>query len=194
MLVRQLRLPGALRSFLREQTTIEDAERALPEAVASREARFLALARAHIYGRPNGSYLRLLEHAGCSFGDLEQHVTRDGLGPTLEQLAQEGVYLTDAESKGRKDVVRGSLTFRIDPASLLPQTAQVGFQSQSSGSRGAPVRAVGGFDWMAKEAPAVGVFLAAHELLGFRPSAGSAASSRAIRGSSAPSTGCPRGS
>jgi hypothetical protein len=76
------------------------------------------------------------------------------------------VYLTDAESKGRQEVVRGALQLRVSPRSLEPAGAGVGFLSESSGSRGDPTRGMATLGWLAGEAPGVGVFLAAHDLLG----------------------------
>lgn len=166
MLLLPFRLPGALHEFLRVRMTIPGAEEALKRALEDRDARFLELAGSQIYGRPGNPYLRLLEHAGCAMGDLEGQVRRHGLDATLERLAAEGVYLTDAESKGRQEVVRGALRFHVEPRSLEPSGRGVGFMSASSGSRGDPIHAVARFAWLADEAPVVGVFLGAHDLLG----------------------------
>jgi hypothetical protein len=160
------RLPGALREFLSQRMTVAEAEGAVKRALAAREERFLELARTELYGRAESPYRRLLEHAGCGVGDLDAHVRRDGLEATLELLAREGVHLTDAESKGRQEVVRGSLRFRVAPRSLEPAAAEVGFVSASSGSRGDPVLAVSSLGWLGEEAPGVALFLAAHALLG----------------------------
>lgn len=98
---------------MRVRMTIPEAEEAVSRALEDRDERFLELARPQIYGRPGSPYLRLLDHAGCALGDLEDHVRRNGLDATLERLARAGVFLTDGESKGRQEVVRGSLQFRV---------------------------------------------------------------------------------
>jgi hypothetical protein len=166
MLLLPFKLPGALREFLGVQMTVSEAELALRDALETREERFLEIARSQIYERPGSPYLRLLEHASCALGDLEDEVRRRGLEATLERLAAGGVYLTDAESKGRKEVVRGSLQFHVSPRSIESASSRAGLVMESSGSSGAATRAVGEFRWLASEAVVVGVFLSAHRLLG----------------------------
>ena len=90
MLLLPFKLPGGLRDFLRVRMTISEAEEALSRALEDRHERFLALARTEFYGRPGSPYLRLLEHAGCALGDLEDHVRRQGLDATLGDLLGRG--------------------------------------------------------------------------------------------------------
>lgn len=93
--------------------TWQRAEEAIEKALDLRGEKFLQLARAQIYERSNSPYLRLLRLAGCEFSDLQVHVRRYGVEETLRRLAEEGVYLTSAEFKGRKEVVRGGTSFRV---------------------------------------------------------------------------------
>jgi len=41
--------------------------------------------------------------AGCDFPELQSYVRRHRLKKTLEKLAEEGVYLTQDEFKGKKE-------------------------------------------------------------------------------------------
>jgi hypothetical protein len=62
-------------------------------------------------------------------------VARDGVEGALETLLRHGVYLTVDEFKGRRPVVRGSTTFRVDPVSLQ-NLNQGNVRALTSGSRG----------------------------------------------------------
>jgi hypothetical protein len=134
-------------------------------ALAGRDTRFLELVRTKVYERPASPYRRLLDHAGCAFADLEAHVRRHGLEPTLARLAGEGVYLTAAEFKGKVDVVRGGTSFRVSPAAFARPDPAPGLMVQSSGTSNAPVTGHVALDWLAIWTFAKGVFLAAHDLL-----------------------------
>jgi hypothetical protein len=130
------RLLGGLPAFLRNPVTLPEASRVLARRLAQRDADFLSLVRP-LYTRPDHPYHRLLGHAGCQYGDVERLVAREGLEPALHALYQQGVYLTSDELKGRKPVVRGAMTFQVDPAQLRSGGAGH-FRIQSSGSRGTP--------------------------------------------------------
>jgi len=160
-----LTLPRGLREFYAEQLTITAAEERIRQRLATREERFLELVRTEIHERRGNPYSILLRHVGCEQADLERSVRQDGLDATLVRLAREGVYLTDAESKGNQDVVRGELAFRVEPAALEPVGQVRGLLSTSSGTSNAPVRSVSTLRWLDLETPAAGVFLAAHGLL-----------------------------
>lgn len=136
-LVAGARLLSGLPQFLRRPVTLPEARRVLGQRLERREADFLVRAQA-IYARPGSPYRRLLGHAGCQYGDLQALVGRDGLEGALRALCRQGVYLTSDELKGRRPVVRGSLTFVIDPAELRSPGTAGQFRIQSSGSRGVP--------------------------------------------------------
>lgn len=160
-----LRLPTHMRRFLRSRYTLDSARDGLHAALESRSARFLELVRTEIYERPRSPYLRLLRAAGCELFDLQRLVREHGLEPTLERLAREGVYLTSEEFKGRQPIVRGSLSFEVGPRDFDPPWFVRGFVTESSGTRGAPVRGIASLDWLAAEALATAPFLSAHDLL-----------------------------
>src|SRR5689334_16712677 len=114
-----IRLGAALPAFFRDRVSVERAEREIKRTLDNREAIFLDFIRACIYGRANSPYLRLLNHAGCEFSDLTNEVDRHGLEGALARLAAAGVFLTAAEVKGKTEVVRGGLSFRVFPEDLI---------------------------------------------------------------------------
>jgi len=172
-----LTLPFTLARFFGQQLTIPEAKTWLRGELANRETRFFELARRLFYAQPEGPYGKLLKHAGCELADLDSSLRRDGLEDTLVQLARQGVYLTTAEFKGKEDVVRGGLSFRVRPDDLEPRRGLVGgdvtpaFVTQSSGSSNRPVRSLSSLDWQMEETAAVAVFLEAHGLLAHRHAA-----------------------
>lgn len=74
-----LLLPGRLARFFRRSPPSALGRTDLRHALATREERFLAMARREIYARPSSVYARLLQHAGCTYGDLEGRVRADGI-------------------------------------------------------------------------------------------------------------------
>ncbi|HYO47222.1 MAG TPA: hypothetical protein VEY33_11105 [Gemmatimonadota bacterium] len=130
-----VRLLADLPGFLRAPFTIEDARETLRRRFAGREARFFDLA-AGIFDRPHDPYRALLDHAGCTIGDLRELVGREGVDGALAALAERGVFLRCEEFKGRRPVRRGSLEIHLEPADLVRHGAVVHGVSESSGSRG----------------------------------------------------------
>jgi len=142
--LRELRMYGrfmfGLPAFLRRRITVEQAEAALRLGLAERETNFLRLARRGIYGNPRSPYRKLLEMAGCTYGDLESSVRTKGLEPTLRALRAEGVYVTFEEYKGRQPLVRGGQTFEIDPHDFDNPLATRAYAGTTGGSTGAGTR------------------------------------------------------
>jgi hypothetical protein len=157
-------LAGGLREFFRETLTLEQAREHIERALEHREQRFLELARTRIFGRPSSPYLRLLRMAGCDFADLEAHVHRHGLERSLARLAEEGVYLTSDEFKGKRAVMRNGGSFSVSPRDFQRVDSPPGYAVVSSGTRNRPVASFIPLDWLAVRAWAMRVFLAAHEL------------------------------
>ncbi|HET9787255.1 MAG TPA: hypothetical protein VFP47_08980, partial [Pyrinomonadaceae bacterium] len=134
-------LIAGLRGFFRQQVTLEQANEEIRRELETREQRFLDLVRSRVYDRETNPYFKLLALAGCDFADLQSYVRKKGLEKTLERLAEEGVYLTSDEFKGKIDVVRGNTSFRISQKDLAMRNSHRGLVlSQSSGTRGPPQR------------------------------------------------------
>jgi hypothetical protein len=89
-----------------------------------------------IYRNTSSPYRRLLQLAGCEFGDLARLVTTEGLDTALSSLCAHGVYLTLDEFKGRRSVVRGSATFDIEPERLHNPLVAAHVFAHTSGSGG----------------------------------------------------------
>ncbi len=126
------RLPG----FLRHPIGLAEARMILRQRLERREIDFLSLVQRAIYAHAASPYLPLLRRAGCEYGDLETLVTRDGVEGALQALFRQGVYLTVEELKGRRPVVRGDLTFTVNPTQLRNPLSSSHIPVQTSGSRG----------------------------------------------------------
>jgi len=136
-LVPAMRFLWGLPACLRRPLTPEIARAILSARLARREADFLALVRGAVYDNPGSPYRRLLELAGCQYGDLEGLVGREGLEGALAHLYRQGVYLTIDELKGRRPTVRGSATLSIQPAQVRNPLVGFHLPTQTGGSRGA---------------------------------------------------------
>ena len=158
-------LVAELRKFLHDRLTLEQAEERIKRTLESRAENFLDVIRTRVYEYPSSPYLRLLKVAGCEYSDLRTQVRRYGIEATLQRLAEEGVYLTADEFKGKKQVLRRGQSFHVCPKDFARQDWSGGFVAQSSGTTNQPVRFFGSLDWLSVRAPAIGVFLNAHNLL-----------------------------
>jgi hypothetical protein len=162
-----LALIKSLRSFLRDPVSLERARHEIEQSLAVREASFLELVHTCIYERPKSPYLKLLKFAGCAYADLETHVRRYGLETCLEKLANNGVYLTSEEFKGKKTVVRGSHSFSVSPGDFEIGHSLPGYVGQSSGTTNKPVRSRVHTNYLSQRTYAACVFFAAHDLFSY---------------------------
>jgi hypothetical protein len=164
----KLALAAGVHAFVSDRIGFDRACDEVRRRLETRGERFLALARAQIYARPQHPYRRLLQAAGCDYGDLEVLVRQNGLDDALERLAAQGVYLTSDEFKGKRDIVRGPLSFHVTPADFArPWRGAAGYATDSSGTRNAPVRSTVFLDWLALRAYATAIFFAAHDLYNY---------------------------
>jgi hypothetical protein len=157
-------LGRALPSFFREPVTVQMAEDQIKRDMDRREENFLELVRAQIYERSSGLYLKLFQIAGCDFGDLRTQVRRHGLDATLKQLAEEGVYITSDEYKGKKEIVRAGGSFKVSPDDFVSSDLSPGFVSQSSGTSNRPTTSRTSLDSLAATTFAVCILHSAHNL------------------------------
>jgi hypothetical protein len=163
-----LALARSLPGFFRRRVTLERAIEEVRAGIARRAETFLEIARTEIYADPDHPYHRLLQVAGCEFGDLRASVMQDGLDATLERLARGGVYLTADEFKGKKDVIRGGAAFRVSPERLERRHGAAGLNVQTSGSSDRPVTTTMSLGRLEFHTPAMAVFFAAHDFLAAR--------------------------
>ena len=139
-LIKYSRLALELRGFLHGTITMEESQRVIAERLRDREKNFLSLVQKGIYQNPKSPFLKLLELAGCEYGDIEAGVNQDGIEATLKKLLAEGVYVSWEEFKGRKEVVRGGQHFQFKQRDFDNPFLPVYYQKQSSGSRSAGTR------------------------------------------------------
>jgi hypothetical protein len=151
------RLPG----FFRHPITADAAKAIVRRRWQQRSADFLTLVRRTIYEHPPSPYRRMLQLAGCEYGDLAQLVKRDGVEGALRELFRLGVYLTVEEFKGRRPAVRGSATIAVHPGDLRNPTSTAHVIGQSSGSRGPRTPVSIDLEWVADEAVNRGLTLRA---------------------------------
>lgn len=161
-LTQPLSFPLRVRSFLANGRKLNRAEADLRDAVATRETRFLALLAHSLVPGSRSPYAALLRHAGSTLEDVRELVQKEGLEGALRRLVEAGVYLTASELKGKEDVQRGSLRFRLNPEDI--RLSRSGFESQSSGTSNQPQRSTTSFEWLAQETPAAGAFILANSL------------------------------
>jgi hypothetical protein len=160
-----VRLARQIRGFLDDPLLPKQAEEIIANDVRHRNDRFLHKLRTGVYSNPRSPYRRLLEFAGCEFGDAEQLVQRDGLEGALALLAKEGVYLTFDEFKCRVPVIRGSQSFQAEPDDFDDPTMQPESFGMTGGTTGKPVRMRWGFAQTAQMAPPWCVFFTANDCL-----------------------------
>ena len=134
-LVKYSRLALGLRGYLRGTVTLEESQRVVAERLRNRQQNFLSLVQKGINQNPKSPFLKLLEVAGCQFGDIEAGVNQDGIEATLQKLMEAGVYIDWEEFKGRKEVVRGGRHFQFKERDFDNPYLPVYYQKQSSGSR-----------------------------------------------------------
>lgn len=143
------RFAGHLRQFLRTPFTLEQSRAIIQGRLAQREQNLLTLVRTAIYENPRSPYRKLLQQAGCEYGDFEKLVRSEGIEPALTRLRNEGVYLSVEEFKGKKDVVRGGQVFRLGDHDLDNPLITPHLAGKSGGSRSAGTRTTFDLDYLA---------------------------------------------
>jgi len=137
-----------LRRFLRDPITVEQSRQIIRRRLEEREQNLLALARKAVYGNQDSPHLKLLQMAGCQYGDFERMVRSDGVESALRQLLEAGVYLSYEEFKRGKEVVRGGHTFRFKESDFDNTLRPGHLEEQSGGSRSAATRTIYDFEFL----------------------------------------------
>jgi hypothetical protein len=125
---------------LRRPLSAEDVITRTRERMGTREARFLRMVDRTIYGWRRSPYRALLRHAGCEPGDLRALVATEGIEGALSVLASRGVYVTFDETKGRREIVRGSLRLAVRTTDFDNPVVKPHLLMLTSGSGGQPGR------------------------------------------------------
>ena len=153
------RFLAGLRPFLRYRLADSDCDALLARSLATREERFLELVRRGIFDRGEGPYRPLFRHAGIGCGDLERMVRDQGVEGTLEVLYDAGVRVTLDEFKGRVPMRRAGEDIATGRGAFDNPLLTRHYETQSSGSRGAPTRLIIDLELLAHEAAYESVFL-----------------------------------
>ncbi len=180
--VELVRFASQIRDFLAEPMTLEQAKSVVADGVRSREARFFDKLQRAVYSNPKSPYRKLLDVAGCQFGDVEKLVRQEGLEGALSVLAASGVTVSFDEFKCRVPVVRGSQEFHIEPEDFDDPTLRAEALETTGGTSGKPTRIRWSFAQTAQATPHWCVFFAANDcldrpLLYWRPGHAGASSS-----------------
>jgi len=121
----------------------ENTDERIRRHVADRDSIWLDLMRRTVFNGAVAPYGEMFRLAGCTFGDLENGVKRDGLEPTLKKLHGEGVRLSNEEFKGRQAIVRSGKTISATTEDFRNPVAGAGksrIHSNSGASRGPSTR------------------------------------------------------
>lgn len=129
---------------------------------AHRLRNFLSTLERAIFARPASPYRRLLMHAGITLADIRQLATADGIEPALQTLYDAGVYVTLDEFKGRKPIVRGSLSLAVGSRDFDNPLRSGQLELQTGGSRSAGTRIYADLAHYAHDAAYDFHFLEAH--------------------------------
>ena len=140
-----------LRRFLREPLTLEQSHQIIEQRLRDREKNLLTIVRQGIYQNRTSPYLKLLKLAGCEYGDFEKMVKSDGIEPTLQKLAREGVYISIEEFKGTKALSRGGKTFNFRETDFDNPILSGQFAAHSGATRSAGTRTNYDFNFLTED-------------------------------------------
>ena len=142
------RFAWGLREFLKEPITLEQSRQVIKQRLAEREDNLLSIVKKAIYEHKASPYLKLLRLAGCEYGDFEKIVRSEGVEASLKKIADEGVFISIEEFKGKKDVIRGGKAFRFKERDFDNPYLSGHLQASSGASRSAGTRTVFDFNYM----------------------------------------------
>ncbi len=146
------RLAWGLPDYARRPLSVTQAADTVRRRLGARERTFLDSARQLIYAHVDSPYRRLLQWAGCEYGDLCAAVARHGLEGALQRLGEAGVYVTHDEFIGAESLRRPGLTLALGPPDFdNPQRGGVGLHGTTSGSRSEGIRVVYTWEFLAEE-------------------------------------------
>jgi hypothetical protein len=130
------RFPRALRRFIRDPLTLDEARRRVRAQVEGRGESLVRLLRESVYANPGSPYLALLGRAGCQLSDVQSMVADLGVDGTLRHLRDRGVYVTFEEFKGRRPIERAGMVIPVAAADFDNPRARHDLTLTTSGSTG----------------------------------------------------------
>jgi hypothetical protein len=105
-----------------------------------------------IYDNKTSPYLKLLNSAGCEYGDLERMVHSIGIEAALAELCQKGVYISYEEFKGKRKVIRGSQTFAFKERDFDNPLISRHFEASTGATRSSGTRTTINLDYLSQRA------------------------------------------
>ena len=142
------RFAWGLREFLKEPITLEQCRQIIKQRLVDREKNLLAIVKKAIYENEASPYLKLLKLAGCEYGDFEKMVHSEGVESSLKKIADDGVFISIEEFKGKKEVTRGGQVFRFKERDFDNPYLAGHLKASSGASRSAGTRTVYDFDYI----------------------------------------------
>jgi len=133
---------------MQPKQSLELARLILRQRIIDRERNFLNLAEKGIFQYAHSPYLKLFEINKIKFIDLKTWVSRDGLESTLCKLANEGIYFTVDEFKGRVAVVRNGLRIQCNERMFDNPFLSEAYEVRSGATRSAGTRIRIDFDYL----------------------------------------------
>lgn len=158
-----------LRKFLKGRITPEEAlefaAKTLKQRIIKREENFLNLAERGIFEYPKSPYLPLLKGKRITFQDVKKRVEKDGLENALVTLQKEGIFFTVEEYKGKSDVSRNGLRFRVDEKAFDNPFLSTAYEVRSGATRSAGTRIRIDFDYLVQRSVYDAFVLNLHDAL-----------------------------
>jgi hypothetical protein len=164
--MRYSQLAFNLRGFLSSTIDLEESQKIIADGLRNREQNFLTLVQKAVYQNPASPYIKLLQMAGCEFGDMESMVKKEGIEATLKKLLANGVYVSLEEFKGTKEAVRGNQRFRFTDSDFDNPFLTRSMEHSSGGSRSRGTKILMDFDRYVFHAAHNSVALSAHGISG----------------------------
>jgi hypothetical protein len=134
------RLIRGLRGFLKEPVSLRYSDDLIRLRLQNRSDNLLQIVKRSIYENSNSPYLKLLNLAGCEYGDFEASLRNDGIETTLKKIAAEGVYVSTEEFKGKKEVKRGNKYLKFSESDFNNPFVSGHLEALSGTSRSAGTR------------------------------------------------------
>ncbi len=141
-----------LMKYLRDRTTpeqaLEQARAAFTDRIARRQENFLRLMEKGVFGYPKSPYLPLLAAKKIGMTEISHWVEHAGIEGALETLRKDGVYYTVDEFKGKFEVVRDGLRFRLEEKAFDNPFISAAYEVGSGATRSAGTRVRIDFDYL----------------------------------------------
>src|SRR3990170_403606 len=158
-------LNGYLKARMKPEEALELAEKVLKERVQNREEKFLNLLEKGVFEYSKSPYLRLLSPKKITLRDIKGWVEELGLEGALENLQNEGVYFTVDEYKGKEEVSRNGLRFRLNEKEFDNPFLKAAYEVRSGATRSAGTRIRIDFDYLVQRSLYDAFLLSVHDVL-----------------------------